>query len=125
MTTWSPHLQQLFSGGVAGSYGTAVGSVNIALNGQASGVLSFNGNDNLLVAGATATPPNNSDCAFSEQLDPFDGPAAFADGTSNLFITLTSPSTDPTCTNAANTDAGFTTSQVAWGSTSNQNAYAR
>ncbi len=113
------------SGGVAGSYGTAVGSVNISLNGEASGILSFNGNDNLQVAGATAPPSNNSACAFSEQLDPFDGPAAFADGTSNLFITLTSPSTDPTCTNAANTDAGFTTSQVAWGSPSNQNAYAQ
>jgi hypothetical protein len=113
------------SGGVAGSYGTAVGSVNISLNGQASGILSFNGNDNLQVAGATQPPSNNSDCAFSEQLDPFDGPAAFADGTSNLLITLTSPSTDPTCTNAANTDAGFTTSQVAWGSPSNQNAYAQ
>ncbi len=112
------------SGGVAGSYGTAVGSVNISLNGQASGILSFNGNDNLQVAGATAPPSNNSACAFSEQLDPYDGPAAFADGTSNLFITLTSPSTDPTCTNAANTNAGFTTSQVAWGSPSNLNAYA-
>jgi hypothetical protein len=112
------------SGGVAGSYGTAVGSVNIASNGQASGILSFNGNDNLQVAGASAPPPNNSACAFSEQLDPFDGPAAFADGTSNLFVTLTSPSTDPTCTNAANADAGFTTSQVAWGSPSNLNAYA-
>ncbi|MFZ0679570.1 hypothetical protein [Candidatus Binatus sp.] len=111
------------SGGVAGSYGTAVGSVNIGLNGQASGILSFNGNDNLQVAGATAPPPNNTACAFSEQLDPFDGPAAFADGTSNIFVSLTSPSTDPTCTNAANTDAGFTTSEVAWGS-GNLNSYA-
>jgi hypothetical protein len=118
-------LEGLLSGGVAGSYGTAVGSVNIGLNGQASGVLSFNSNDNLLVPGSTATPPNNSNCAFSEQLDPFDGPAAFADGTSNLFTTITSPATDPTCTNAANAPpAGFTTSQVAWGSPSNQNAYA-
>ena len=110
---------------VAGSYGTAVGSVNIGLNGQASGLLSFNSNDNLLVSGATGTPPNNSDCTFSEQLDPFDGPAAFADGTSNLVSTITNSATDPTCTNAANAPpAGFTTSQVAWGSPSNQNAYA-
>ncbi|MGA9720987.1 MAG: hypothetical protein WBQ86_00910 [Candidatus Binatus sp.] len=110
---------------VAGSYGTAVGSVNIGLNGQASGLLSFNSNDNLLVSGATGTPPNNSDCAFSEQLDPFDGPAAFADGTSNLVTTITSPASDPACTNAAMAPpAGFTTSQVAWGNPSNQNAYA-
>jgi hypothetical protein len=111
------------SGGIAGSYGTAVGSVNIALNGQASGILSFNSNDNLQIPSPPTPPPNNSACAFSEQLDPFDGRAAFADGTSNIFVTLTSPSTDPTCTNAANTDAGFTTSQVAWGP-SNLNAYA-
>ncbi len=111
------------SGGIAGSYGTAVGSVNISLNGQASGILSFNGNDNLQIPSPPAPPSNNTACAFSEQLDPFDGPAAFADGTSNLFITLTSPSSDPACTNAANTDAGFTTSQVAWGP-NNLNAYA-
>jgi hypothetical protein len=109
---------------VAGSYGTAVGSVNIPPNGQATGILSFNSNDNLLVSGATQTPPNNTSCAFSEQLDPFDGPAAFADGTSNIFTTITSPSTDPTCTNAANPGAGFTTSEVAWGSPANRNAYA-
>jgi hypothetical protein len=111
------------SGGVAGSYGTAVGSVNISLNGQASGFLSFNSNDNLQVSGSTAPPSNNTACAFSEQLDPFDGPAAFADGTSNILTTLTSPATDPTCTNAANPSAGFTTSQVAWGPF-NLNAYA-
>ncbi len=112
------------TGGVAGSYGTAVGSVNISPKGQASGILSFNSNDNLQVSGATAPPSNNSDCAFSEVLDPFDGPAAFADGTSNIFVTLTSPATDPTCTNAANPSAGFTTSQVAWG-TGDFNAYAQ
>lgn len=111
------------SGGVAGSFGTAVGSVNITPKGQASGILSFNGNDNLQVAGATAPPPNNTDCSFSEQLDPFDGPAAFTDGTSNIFVSLTSPPTDPTCTNAANPSAGFTTSEVAWGN-GNFNAYA-
>jgi hypothetical protein len=111
------------SGGIAGSYGTAVGSVNISLNGQASGILSFNSNDNLQIPSPPVPPSNNSACAFSEQLDPFDGPAAFADGTSNIFVTITSPSTDPTCTNAANTDAGFTTSQVAWGD-GNLNAYA-
>jgi hypothetical protein len=112
------------SGGVAGSYGTAVGSVNILPKGQASGILSFNSNDNLQVSGATAPPSNNSDCAFSEVLDPFDGPAAFADGTSNIFVTLTSPATDPTCTNAANPSAGFTTSQVAWGN-GDFNAFAQ
>jgi hypothetical protein len=108
---------------VAGSYGTAVGSVNISPKGQASGILSFNSNDNLQVSGATVPPPNNTSCSFSEQLDPFDGPAAFADGTSNIFTTLTSPATDPTCTNAANPSAGFTTSQVAWGN-GDFNAYA-
>jgi hypothetical protein len=108
---------------VAGGYGTAVGSVNISPKGQASGILSFNSNDNLQVSGATIPPPNNTSCSFSEQLDPFDGPAAFADGTSNIFTTLTSPATDPTCTNAANPSAGFTTSQVAWGN-GDFNAYA-
>ena len=108
---------------VPGSYGTAVGSVNIAPKGQASGILSFNSNDNLQVSGATVPPPNNTACSFSEQLDPFDGPAAFADGTSNIFVTLTSPATDPTCTNASNPGAGFTTSQVAWGN-GDFNAYA-
>jgi len=33
-------------------------------------------------------------------------------GPANIFVTLTSPATDPTCTNAANPSAGFTTSQV-------------
>jgi hypothetical protein len=116
-------LSNNMTGGIAGSYGTAVGSVNISSNGQANGILSFNSNDNLQVSGATAPPPNNSACSFSEQLDPFDGPAAFADGTSNIFVTLTSPATDPTCTNAANPSAGFTTSQVAWGN-GDFNAYA-
>ena len=112
------------SGGIAGSWGTAVGSVNIALNGQANGFLSFNGNDNLQVTPGVPIPPaNNTACSFSEQLDPYDGPAAFADGASNILTSLTSPSTDPTCTNAANTDAGFTTSQVAWG-LQDFNAYA-
>jgi len=111
------------SGGIAGSYGTAVGSVNITLSGKASGILSFNGNDNLQIPSPPAPPSNNTACAFSEQLDPYDGPAAFADGTSNIFVTLTSPATDPTCTNAADTDAGFTTSEVAWG-VENLNAYA-
>ena len=108
---------------IAGSYGTAVGSVNITSKGQASGILSFNSNDNLQISGASVPPPNNTACSFSEQLDPFDGPAAFADGTSNIFVSLTSPSTDPTCTNAANPAAGFTTSQVAWG-VGDFNAYA-
>jgi hypothetical protein len=111
------------SGGIAGSYGTAVGSVNISLNGQASGILSFNSNDNLQIPSPPMPPQNNSACAFSEVLDPFDGPAAFADGTSNIFVTFTSPATDPTCTNAANPSAGFTTSQVAWGD-GNLNSYA-
>jgi len=112
------------SGGIAGSYGTAVGSVNIMSNGHASGILSFNSNDNLQIPSPPAPPSNNSACAFSEVLDPFDGPAAFADGTSNIFVTLTSPATDATCTNAANPSAGFTTSQVAWGP-GNLNAYAQ
>jgi len=104
------------SGGVAGSYGTAVGSVNIMLNGQASGILSFNSNDNLQVAGSTAPPSNNTACAFSEVLDPFEkSTQAFADGTSNILNTITSVAPDPTCTNAANAGGGFTTSQVAWG----------
>jgi hypothetical protein len=111
------------SGGIAGGWGTAVGSINIPFKGPATGLLSFNGNDNLQVSGATQPPSNNTACSFSEQLDPFDGPAAFADGTSNLFTTLTSPSTDPTCTNAANPSAGFTTSEVAWGP-ANLNSYA-
>jgi len=112
------------SGGIAGSYGTAVGSVNISLNGQASGILSFNSNDNLQIPSPPVPPPNNSACAFSEELDPFDGPAAFADGTSNIFVNFTGPATDPTCSNlTTNPGAGFTTSQVAWGS-SNLNAYA-
>ena len=95
------NISNNISGGIAGSYGTAVGSVNIMLNGQASGILSFNSNDNLQIPSPPAPPPNNTACAFSEVLDPFDGPAAFADGTSNIFVTLTSPATDPTCTNAA------------------------
>jgi len=111
------------SGAIAGSYGTAVGSVNISLNGQASGNLSFNANDNLQIPSPPVPLPNNSACTFSEVLDPFDGPAAFADGTSNIFVTLTSPATDPTCTNTANAGAGFTTSQVAWGA-GDLNAYA-
>lgn len=111
------------TGTVAGSYGTAVGSVNIPAKGQATGILSFNSNDNLQVSGAMVPPPNNTDCAFSEQLDPFDGPAAFADGTSNILTSITSDPTDPTCTNAANPSAGFSTSQVAWGN-GNSNAYA-
>jgi hypothetical protein len=112
------------SGGVAGSFGTSIGSVNILPNGKASGTLSFNSNDNLQVSGATAPPSNNTACSFSEELDPYDGPAAFADGTSNILTTITSPATDPTCTNAANTGAGFTTSQVVWGILDN-NAYAQ
>jgi hypothetical protein len=112
------------SGGIAGSYGTAVGSVNISLNGQASGILSFNSNDNLQIPSPPVPPPNNSACTFSEELDPFDGPAAFADGTSNIFVNFTGPATDPTCSNlTTNPGAGFTTSQVAWGP-SNLNAYA-
>ena len=111
------------SGGVAGSYGNAVGSVQISKSGQASGILSFNGNDNLQVAGSTKPVSNNTACDFSEILDPYDGPGAFADGTSNLWSTITSAPTDPTCTNAASAGAGFETSQVAWG-TSDQNAYA-
>lgn len=111
------------SGGVSGSYGTAVGSVSIPLNGQAHGILSFNGNDNLQVFGSTAAPSNNSACEFSEVLDPFDGPAAFADGTSNLWSTITSPSTDATCTNAKSAGGGFTTSEVAWGA-GDLNSYA-
>lgn len=103
------------SGGVTGSYGTAVGTVDILSNGQANGILSFNSNDNLQVSGFTGPPSNNTACAFSETLDPFDGPAAFADGTSNLLSTITSPASDPTCTNAANAGGGFTTSEVAWG----------
>ena len=73
------------SGGVTGSYGTAVGTVDILSNGQANEILSFNSNDNLQVSGFTGPPSNNTACAFSETLDPFDGPAAFADGTSNLL----------------------------------------
>jgi hypothetical protein len=111
------------SGGVAGSYGTAVGSVNILANGTASGLLSFNANDNLQVAGATAPPSNNSDCAFTEIPDPFDGPATFADGTSNIFSSISSPNPDPTCTNSAQPQGGFATSQVAWGD-GNLNSYA-
>jgi hypothetical protein len=109
------HISNNMSGGVTGSYGTAVGSVNILSNGKASGILSFNSNDNLQVSGSSAPPSDNTACAFSEVLDPFDGPAAFADGTSNILTTITSAATDPTCTNAANAGAGFTTSQVAWG----------
>jgi hypothetical protein len=112
------------AGTIAGSYGTAVGSVNIPSNGQATGILSFNSNDNLQVTpGVPVPPPNNTACAFSEMLDPFDGPAAFADGTSNILTSLTSPASDPTCTNAANPSAGFTTSQVVWGN-GDFNAYA-
>jgi hypothetical protein len=111
------------SGGVSGSYGNAIGSVQIFPNGKAAGLLSFNGNDNLQVAGSTAPPSNNSACAFSEILDPYDGAAAFKDGTSNLLSSITSAATDPTCTNAANAGGGFTTSEVAWGSF-DQNSYA-
>ena len=111
------------SGAVAGSYGTAVGSVNILLNGTASGLLSFNSNDNLQVAGATAPPSNNSACAFTETPDPFDGAATFADGTSNIFSLISSPNPDPTCTNSAQPQGGFATSQVAWGK-GDLNSYA-
>ena len=112
------------SGGIAGSYGTAVGSVNIMLNGQASGILSFNSNDNLQIPSPPVPPPNNTACAFSEVLDPFDEPAAFADGTSNIFVNFTGPAIDPTCSNlTTNPGAGFTTSQVAWGD-GNLNSYA-
>jgi hypothetical protein len=111
------------SGGVAGSYGTAVGSVDILLNGTASGILSFNANDNLQVAGSTAPPSNNTACAFTETPDPFDGPATFADGTSNLWSTISSPNPDATCTDSAEPQGGFATSQVAWGTT-DQNSYA-
>jgi hypothetical protein len=113
------------SGGVAGSYGNAVGSVQISLGGKASGILSFNSNDNLQVSGSSAPPSNNTACAFSEVLDPYETvtPQAFGDGASNIFSTITSAATDPTCTNAANAGGGFTTSQVAWGS-GNQNSYA-
>ena len=68
-------------------------------------------------------PSNNTACNFTAILDPYDGPAAFADGTSNLWTSLTNSPTDPKCTNAANAGAGFESSQVAWGS-SDQNAYA-
>jgi hypothetical protein len=113
------------SGAIAGGYGTAVGSVNIMFNGQANGNLSFNSNDNLQIPSPPVPPPNNTACAFSEVLDPFDGPAAFADGTSNIFVTLTGPAIDPTCTNlTTNPGAGFTTSQVAWGP-ANLNSYAQ
>ena len=111
------------SGGVAGSYGTAVGSVQIFSSGQAGGLLSFNSNDNLQVSGSTAPPSNNTACDFTEVLDPFDPPAAFGDGTSNLFTTISSPSTDPNCTNAKSAGGGFTTSQVAWGP-DDSNAFA-
>jgi len=104
-------------------YGAAVGSVDILSNGTASGILSFNTNDNLQVAGSTAPPSNNTNCAFTETPDPFDGPATFADGTSNLWSTISSPNPDPTCTNSAQAQGGFETSQVAWGTT-DQNSYA-
>ena len=110
------------SGGVAGSYGSAVGSVQI-LSSPATGILSFNTNDNLQVAGSTQPVSNNTACDFSEIPDPYDGPATFADGTSNLWSTITSAASDPTCTNAKSAGGGFTTSQVAWGA-SDQNSYA-
>jgi hypothetical protein len=110
------------SGGVAGSYGSAVGSVQI-LSSPATGILSFNTNDNLQVAGSTQPVSNNTACNFSEIPDPYDGPATFADGTSNLWSTITSAASDPTCTNANSAGGGFTTSQVAWGA-SDQNSYA-
>ena len=43
------YIENSLSGGVSGSYGTAVGSVQIPLSGPATGNLSFNENDNLQV----------------------------------------------------------------------------
>ena len=111
------------SGGVAGSYGNAVGSVQIFASGQAGGLLSFNGNDNLQVTGSTAPVSNNAACDFTEVPDPFDGPATFADGTSNLWSTISSPNPDATCSDSSESGGGFETSQVAWG-TIDQNSYA-
>lgn len=118
------YIENELSGGVTGGYGTAVGSVQIPLSGPATGILSFNSNDNLQVTPGVPVPPsNNTACNFTAILDPYDGPAAFADGTSNLWTSITNSPTDPRCTNAANAGAGFESSQVAWGS-SDQNAYA-
>src|SRR5208282_1650902 len=118
------YIENQLSGGVTGGYGTADGSVQISSGGKASGILSFNENDNLqVIPGVPLPPSNNTACNFTAILDPYDGPAAFADGTSNLWASITNSPTDPRCTNAANAGAGFETSMVAWGS-SDQNSYA-
>jgi hypothetical protein len=117
------YVENYESGGVTGGYGTALGSVTIPVSGPATGILSFNSNDNLQVPGSGVPPSNNTACDFTAVLDPYDGPGAFADGASNLWASITNAATDPTCTNAANAGAGFETSMVAWGS-SNQNSYA-
>jgi len=117
------YVENELSGGVTGSYGTAVGSVAIPPSGPATGILSFNENDNLQVPDSGVPASNNTACNFTAILDPYDGPGAFADGASNLWASITNAATDPTCTNAANAGAGFETSMVVWGS-SNQNSYA-
>jgi hypothetical protein len=105
-----------FSGNTVAGYDSAVGSVQIFSSAQAGGLLSFNSNDNIQnPLPSPPSPQNNTACDFTSMLDPYDPPAAFADGTSNISNSITSPITDPTCTNAALGGAGFTTSQVVWG----------
>jgi hypothetical protein len=106
--------------GIAGSFGSTVGALQIFSTGQAGGSLSFNSNDNIQTSGTVL----NSDCAFqSVPGTAFGSPSStFADGTSNTVAEITSAATDPNCTDAAVAGAGYSTSGAVWGST-DKNGY--
>jgi len=131
---------------IAGSFGGNVGSLSIFANGFAWGSLSFNDNDNIVASGPTPNNTDcafedfpgkaftsacvggyaaGSPCvsaALDAQCVTYGGTCsapvteAFADGTSNQASVITSLSTDPTCTDALTAGAGYTTSNVVWGS---------
>jgi hypothetical protein len=129
------------TGGIAGSFGTTLGSLQIFDATHAGGALSFDGNDDLSATGFTGTASNNDDCSFISVADtqlntitpnpgcnpdcydqnlPTKGIFAFADGASNT----TAETSDSGLHCSYFTSAGFifSTSNVQWGST-NQDSY--
>ncbi|HEY9156534.1 hypothetical protein [Candidatus Binatus sp.] len=106
---------------ITGAPESVLGSIDIWAPGQAGGTLSFNANDNYVVAGS-GNQPNNADCSFSStpgEVLPFYGnssgtPASeFADGTSNSLATL--GTTGLHCDSALTAGAGYSTSGVQYG----------
>jgi len=127
------------TGGVAGSFGTTLGSLQIFDATHAGGALSFDSNDDLSVSGFTGSASNNDDCSFASVADtqlnsvdpscaphcydtllPTQGVFAFADGANNTTA-LTSDS-GLHCSYFTSSGFIFATSNVQWGST-NTNSY--